>query len=71
MSRPRFSLIGFVTPLGAFLALMLAAFLPARASAQAVVPLTNNGWTRGDREVSLADRIRAAPGWPMAAAADS
>jgi hypothetical protein len=71
MSRPGFSFIGFVTPFGVFLALVLPAFLPARASAQAVAPLTDNSWTRGDGDFSLADRNRAAPGWPMAAAAYS
>ena len=40
MSRPGFSFIGFVTPLGALLALVLAASLPARAIAQAVAPQT-------------------------------
>jgi hypothetical protein len=61
MSRPRFSFIGLVTLFGAFLALMLAAFLPAHASAQAVAPPINEGWTRGGREVSLATVAGAHP----------
>jgi hypothetical protein len=42
MSRPGFSFLGLVTLLGAFLVLMLAVFLPARARAQAAVPLNND-----------------------------
>jgi len=42
MSRPRFSSLGLVTLFGAFLALMLAVFMPARARAQAAAPLTND-----------------------------
>jgi hypothetical protein len=39
MSRPGFSFIGLVILLGAFLALVLAAFLPARADAHAASSL--------------------------------
>jgi len=42
MSRRRFSLKGFVTVLGVFLALTFAAFLPAPAHAQTAAPLTND-----------------------------
>ena len=55
MSRPGFSFIGFVILLGAFLALVLAAFLPARTNAQAVAPLTKLEHVEGlgVRRVSL------------------
>jgi len=42
MSRPGFSFLGLMTLFGAFLALMLAVFLPAGARAQAAAPLTND-----------------------------
>jgi hypothetical protein len=57
MSRPRVFFVGFATLLGAFLALVLARFLPAPAIARTVAPLKKfehvGGLGLGVRAVSL------------------